>query len=106
MTKNFEIGLPNIDKAYRCTDEEAVQMSRYLIKREGLFVGSSSALNCVGAVKVAKDMPKGSVIITVFGDGGYRYMSNFYNEEFLATRKLPSVIDFPEEPTLSNVIKC
>lgn len=104
ITKNFEKGLPFIEKAFRCTDLEAVQMSRYLIKREGLFLGSSSALNVVGAVKVAKQMPKGSVIVTVLCDGGHRYMSNFYSDEFLAKQGIPASDSFPTNPKLSDVL--
>jgi len=104
LTKNFEMGLNEIEKAYRCTDQEAVLMSRYLIKREGLFLGGSSALNVVGAVKVANDLPPGSVIVTMLCDGGHRYMSNFYSDEFLATRNIPPSADFPNQPTLKDVL--
>ena len=104
LTRNFEEGLPLIDKAFRCADEEAVRMSRYLIKREGLFLGSSSALNCVGAVRAAQELPKGSVIVTILCDGGHRYMSNFYSDEFLSSHNLPVSSSFPEKPTLSDVL--
>jgi len=104
LTKNFEEGLPIIKKAFRCTDLEAVQMSRYLIKREGLFLGSSSALNCVGAVKVAQSLPAGSCVVTVLCDGGHRYMSNFYSDDFLASRQIPPSSSFPDAPTLADVL--
>lgn len=97
--------MPYIEKAFRCTDLEAVQMSRYLIKREGLFLGSSSALNVVGAVKAAKEMKKGSVIITILCDGGHRYMSNFYSDEFLSTNNLPASASFRNFPTLDDVFE-
>lgn len=38
----------------RITDEEAVAMSRYIVKHDGLFLGSSSACNLFAAVKLAK----------------------------------------------------
>ena len=38
----------------RVTDAEAVAMSRLLLALDGLFVGSSSAVNAVGALRVAQ----------------------------------------------------
>ena len=40
LTHNF--GLASIDDAFRGTDREAVEMAAYLIRNEGLFVGSSA----------------------------------------------------------------
>jgi cysteine synthase len=38
---------------YRITDAEAVSMSRYLVKHDGLFLGSSSACNLIASVRLA-----------------------------------------------------
>lgn len=48
QTANF--GLAQIDGAFHCSDREAVEMSSFLVCNDGLFLGSSSAVNCVGAV--------------------------------------------------------
>ncbi|CAG8755662.1 8284_t:CDS:2, partial [Acaulospora morrowiae] len=50
-TENFNLSIGLIDDAILVTDEEAVAMARYLVREEGLFVGSSSAVNCVGCVR-------------------------------------------------------
>ena len=34
-------------------------MAHYLMQREGLFVGSSSAMNVVATLKYAREMPPG-----------------------------------------------
>jgi len=47
VTANFEVGRPLIDDTFRIGDEEAMAMARFLVEREGLFVGSSSAVNCL-----------------------------------------------------------
>ncbi|KAL0000549.1 hypothetical protein SO802_014330 [Lithocarpus litseifolius] len=49
LTQNFMMA--KLDGAFRGTDLEVVEMSRFLSKNDGLFLGSSSAINCVGAVK-------------------------------------------------------
>jgi len=47
------------------SDEEAVSMSRYLVKHDGLFLGSSSACNLIAAVRVAKSLPRGAQVVTI-----------------------------------------
>lgn len=59
----------------RVTDEEAVAMSRYLVLNDGLFIGSSSAVNLVACVKLAKQLPKGGMIATILCDSGSRRAS-------------------------------
>ena len=51
----------------RITDAEAVSMARLLVEKDGLFLGSSSACNLVGAVKFAKKMgwKDGQTIVTI-----------------------------------------
>lgn len=61
---------------------------RYLLKYDGLFVGSSSAMNCVGAVRVAKALGPGHTIVTILCDSGMRHLSKFYNAEYLSEHGL------------------
>jgi cysteine synthase len=46
VTANFEVGRELIDDAFRVTDEMAIRMARWLVEKDGIFVGSSSAVNC------------------------------------------------------------
>ena len=48
-----------LDDAVAVSDQEAVFMAHYLMQKEGLFVGSSSAINVVATLKYAKEMPPG-----------------------------------------------
>jgi cysteine synthase A len=45
-TANFEIGRELIDDAVKVTDAQAMAMARWLVERDGIFIGSSSAVNC------------------------------------------------------------
>ncbi|GAX77674.1 hypothetical protein CEUSTIGMA_g5117.t1 [Chlamydomonas eustigma] len=100
ITHNFEHAY--IDGAFKGSDREAVEMAQYLLRNDGLFVGSSAAMNCVGAVKVARALKaihpeaqsaafKASddkfrpVIVTILCDGGSRHLSKFHNMDYLAT---------------------
>ena len=82
ITNNFKQG--ELDGALRGTDREAIEMAYWLMKHEGLCVGPSAALNVVGAVKVARRLGKGKVIVTILCDGGERYASKIFDEDWLA----------------------
>ncbi|XP_062216388.1 cysteine synthase 2 [Phragmites australis] len=86
LTRNFMMA--KLDGAYQGTDREAVEMSRFLLRNDGLFVGSSSAMNCVGAVRVARDLGPGHTIVTILCDSGMRHLSKFFNDQYLADHGL------------------
>lgn len=46
LTANFEAGRELIDDAVRVSDEQAMSMARWLVEKDGIFAGSSSAVNC------------------------------------------------------------
>ncbi|EED86652.1 hypothetical protein THAPSDRAFT_38294, partial [Thalassiosira pseudonana CCMP1335] len=80
VTGNFGLGCESIiiDDALSITDQQAVYMAHYLLRHEGLFVGSSSAMNIAGALIVASTMPPGSNVVTVVCDGGQRHTARFW----------------------------
>ena len=72
-----------IDDAIAITDQQAVYMAHFLLRHEGLFVGSSTAMNITGALLVASHMPEGSNIVTIVCDIGQRHTSRFWNRDFI-----------------------
>lgn len=78
LTVNFNVGMHLIDDAVKVTDEQALRMARWLVEKEGLFIGASSAVNCVAAAKTAQAMPPGSRIVTILCDSGTRHLSRFW----------------------------
>ncbi|KAK3986896.1 cysteine synthase 2 [Cladorrhinum sp. PSN332] len=78
ITENFETARSLIDDAVRVTDEQACRMARWLVEHDGIFIGSSSAVNCVAAVVTALKMPKGSRVVTILCDSGTRHLSKFW----------------------------
>lgn len=83
LTANFKQGVNLIDDAIRVSDQEAVEMSRHLLSCDGFFVGSSSAVNCVATLKLARKLGPGHTIVTILCDSGSRHLSKFYDDEFL-----------------------
>lgn len=66
------------DERVEVSTEDAQEMARRLAREEGLFVGVSSGANVSAALRYAKGLAHGSVVVTVLCDGGGRYLS----EEF------------------------
>ncbi len=46
ITQNFAAGESLIDDAIRVTDSQASKMAGFLVEHDGIFAGSSSAVNC------------------------------------------------------------
>jgi cysteine synthase B len=66
--------LSALDDEITITDDEAFDTTRRLATREGLFVGMSSGAAVAGALKVAKGMKSGTVVV-LLPDRGDRYLS-------------------------------
>jgi cysteine synthase B len=66
------------DERVEVSTEDAQETARRLALEEGLFVGVSSGANVLAALRCAKGLSPGSVVVTVLCDGGGRYLS----EEF------------------------
>jgi cysteine synthase A len=87
ITANLE-GL-TVDMPYRIPDTEAVEQVFALLREEGLCLGASSGMNVAGAVRMARDLGPGKVIVTVLCDVGTRYQSKLFNPDFLRSKGLP-----------------
>jgi cysteine synthase A len=86
VTANLE-GAP-IDDAVQIEDPEIVRTTYGLLRDEGLFLGSTSGANVAAAVRVARELGPGHTIVTILCDSGHKYLSRFYNPEWLAARGL------------------
>eukprot|EP01006_Ploeotia_vitrea_P057904 TRINITY_DN68456_c0_g1_i1.p1 TRINITY_DN68456_c0_g1~~TRINITY_DN68456_c0_g1_i1.p1 ORF type:complete len:399 (+),score=43.25 TRINITY_DN68456_c0_g1_i1:27-1223(+) len=86
--KNFENA--KIDGEMRFSgDGGAVAMCRFMNKREGLNIGGSAGLNLLAAYHLAKRMGPGNTIVTIICDGGDKYRSTIYCDDFLKTKNVP-----------------
>jgi cysteine synthase len=69
------------DENLRVSSEDAREFTRRLAKHHGLLAGVSSGAALAAALRVAADSP-GAVIVTIFPDGGTRYLSeDFWDAE-------------------------
>jgi len=86
ITANLD-GL-TVDTQFRVPDAEGLHWVRRLNAEEGLCLGLSSGINVAGAVRLARQMGPGHVIVTILCDSGLRYLSTLYNAEWLAKKGL------------------
>lgn len=63
------------DQLLPVSDAEAIATARALASKEGIFCGISSGAGVAAALKVAREAPQGSTILTVLTDTGERYLS-------------------------------
>jgi cysteine synthase A len=87
ITANLE-GAP-VDRAWQITDEEALPIVFDLLEHEGLCLGGSSGINVAGALRLARELGPGHVIVTILADYGTRYQSKLFNPAFLRAKHLP-----------------
>lgn len=63
-----------LDAKITVNDDDAFEVTRALALKEGLFVGMSSGAALWGAIKIASEMSKGTIIV-ILPDRGDRYLS-------------------------------
>ena len=74
---------------YYVTDNECMNILYKLIKTEGLFLGLSSGVNIMGAIKMAKELGPGHKIVTILCDDANKYYNKMFNKDFLIENNLP-----------------
>ena len=63
------------DEIIQVTNDQATDMTRRLAHEEGLLVGISSGAACWAALQMAHRLGKGKRVVTLFPDGGERYLT-------------------------------
>ncbi|MEA3316561.1 MAG: PLP-dependent cysteine synthase family protein [Bacteroidota bacterium] len=63
-----------IDESIIVNSEEALITAREIIKNEGIFIGMSSGAAMYAALKIAKNIKKGRIVVA-FSDRGEKYLS-------------------------------
>ena len=65
----------NFNEARGIDESEARLMVKKLAKHEGIFAGTSTGLNLVGALQLAKEIGKGRNVVTLACDSGFKYLN-------------------------------
>uniref|UniRef100_A0A3Q2YNI9 Cystathionine beta-synthase n=1 Tax=Hippocampus comes TaxID=109280 RepID=A0A3Q2YNI9_HIPCM len=75
-----------IDSWYKSNDEESFNMSRMLIRDEGLLCGGSSGTAMAAAVIVAKELKEGQRCVVILPDSVRNYMSKFLSDKWMVQK--------------------
>lgn len=70
-----------VDAKFEVQTEDAQSMMNRLAREEGLLVGPSSGANVCAALRLARTLPSGSVVVTILCDGAERYLSESFWDE-------------------------
>jgi cysteine synthase A len=63
-------------------EDEGRRMAWALARQEGLFAGTSTGLNVVGAIALAREIGPGHTVVTVAVDSGFKYLAgDLYAQE-------------------------
>jgi len=73
-----------LDEILICEDEDAFETMRDLMQLEGIFCGLSSGAAVWGAMRIARDLPRGSTVVCILPDRGDRYLSTEAFKSFCA----------------------
>jgi cysteine synthase A len=73
IPKNLDLSL--VDQVVKVSDEDAIEMTRYMAREKGLFLGISSGANLWAAGELLKDLQENSIVVTVAPDRGDKYLS-------------------------------
>lgn len=77
-----------IDEVIPVKDKDAFAVARLLGKKEGILAGGSSGANVWGALEIAKRLTSPAVIVTVIPDGGVKYLSKQFDDEWMQANHL------------------
>ena len=75
--------LSRVKKAYSIPDAEAFGVCRELLKREGVFAGTSSGTLLAAALRYCREQKSPKRVVTLVGDSGNKYLSKVYNDYWM-----------------------
>lgn len=71
-----------VDEWEIVTDAEAFEMTRRLVREEGILAGGSCGMALVGAVRAAERYPD-ELVVVILPDGGRNYISKIFSDEWM-----------------------
>jgi cystathionine beta-synthase len=90
-----------VDRIIASSDAESFDMTRRLAREEGLLVGGSSGMAVASALKAARDLPAGAIMVILLPDGGRGYLNKVFSEKWMQSYGFTQVSD---EKTVADVV--
>src|SRR5947208_10630802 len=90
-----------VTEAYEIGDEESFTVARELLRKEGIFGGSSTGTLVAGALRYCREQEKPKRVVSLVPDTGNKYLSKMYNDFWMAEQ---GFIHRPPHGDLSDLI--
>jgi cystathionine beta-synthase len=72
-----------IDEVLEVSDRDSFRTTRRLAREEGIFSGGSTGTALWGALKVARELGPGKIVVVIIPDSGDRYLSKLYSDAWM-----------------------
>lgn len=72
-----------VDDILQVEDRDAFAVGRLLARKEGILAGGSTGANVWAALELAKKLDKPETFVIVAPDGGIKYLSKMYDDEWM-----------------------
>ena len=69
-----------VTEAYEIDDEESFAVARELLRKEGIFGGSSTGTLFAGALRYCREQKQPKRVVSLVPDTGNKYLSKMYND--------------------------
>ena len=76
--------LSRVREAYTITDAESFEAARLLLRKEGIFAGSSSGTLLAAALQYCRTRDRPERVVSFVCDSGNKYLSKMYNDYWMA----------------------
>src|SRR5689334_11819803 len=90
-----------VTEAYEIDDEESFTVARELLRKEGIFGGSSTGTLLAGALRYCREQGKPKRVVSLVPDTGNKYLSKMYNDFWMAEQ---GFISRPPHGDVSDLI--
>src|SRR5207237_5302885 len=90
-----------VTDAFEIDDEESFAAARELLRKEGIFGGSSTGTLLAGALRYCREQTKLKRVVSLVPDTGNKYLSKMYNDFWMAEQ---GYIHRPPHGDLSDLI--